>query len=333
MESFQRIAVTMGDPAGVGPEIIVKSFSQYPLSSSSQAVIIGDAKILEKAARLWAPDLTVKSVSSFPEFPAEKNQLRVIDLKNVPLEIKPGIASGEGGSASVEYIKKAVQMALSEEVDIIVTAPISKESIHKAGHHYPGHTELLGELTGASKTILMLAGKELRVALVTTHASIMDVPALITQDAVYDTLVCVNDWLVRHVSASPRIAVVGLNPHCGDGGVFGKEESETIVPAIQKAQKEGIQAEGPFSADALFSRGVKHDAVIAMYHDQGMIPVKMESQGHAINITLGLPILRISVDHGTAFDIAWKGVADPTSMTHVLESAAQFSRNTCAEKG
>jgi len=333
LESFQRIAVTMGDPAGVGPEIIVKSFSQYPLPASSRVVVIGDVRTLERAARLWATGLSMVPVSSFPELPAEKNQLYVLDPNTVSEDIAPGIASIAGGSASVEYIRKAVQMALGEEIDIIVTAPISKESIHKAGHHYPGHTELLGELTDASKTVLMLAGKKLRVALVTTHASLQDVPGLITKESICDTLRLVHDWLVRHVTAQPRIAVVGLNPHCGDGGVFGKEEAEKIVPAIEQAQKEGIQAEGPFSADALFSRTIQHDAVIAMYHDQGMIPVKMESQGHAINITLGLPILRISVDHGTAFDIAWKGIADPTSMINVLQSAAQFSKNACVEKG
>jgi len=323
----------MGDPAGVGPEIIVKSLSRHSLNASNRILIIGDVRVLEKAARIWAPNLSVHSVAGFSELSESENDINVLDLKNVPPGFQSGIASREGGAASVECIKKAVELALQEEADIIVTAPISKESIHKAGYHYPGHTELLGDLTGVRKTILMLAGKRLRVALVTTHASIKEVPGLITVEAIHETLALVNGWLVKYVTDQPRIAVAGLNPHCGDGGVFGKEESEIIIPAIEKAREDGIQAEGPFSADAFFARDIKHDAVVAMYHDQGMIPVKMESQGQAVNITLGLPISRISVDHGTAFDIAWKGLADPQSMINVLKSASRFSGNSCVGRG
>ena len=222
-----------------------------------------------------------------------------------------------------------MKLALDHQVSAITTAPINKESIHKAGFLYPGHTELLARLTGTQDVALMLAGKNLRVVLTTTHLPLSQVSEQITVERVLTTIRLTQQWLHRHVTLTPKIAVTGLNPHCGDGGIFGDEEQSAIIPALDRAREENIQVDGPFSADALFIRKQfeAYDAVIAMYHDQGMIPVKMDSMGTAVNITLGLPILRTSVDHGTAYDIAGSGTASPESLKIALNKAAQLSRN------
>ena len=281
----------MGDPAGIGPEIIVKAFRDN--FASCQAFVVGSARFLESIAGQMETPITVHPISSPDQARFQSGVLDVLDLKNVPPDMIQGQATAEGGKASVQYIEAAVKLALDHQVSAITTAPINKESIHKAGFLYPGHTELLAKLTQAQDVALMLAGKNLRVVLVTTHVPLNQVSEQITVDRVLTTIRLTHQWLQRHVTEAPRIAVTGLNPHCSDGGIFGGEEQSAIVPALDAAQKEGIHAEGPFSADALFIRNQfeAYDAVVAMYHDQGMIPVKMDSMGTAVNITLGLPIL------------------------------------------
>jgi 4-hydroxythreonine-4-phosphate dehydrogenase len=325
LDSSSRIAITMGDPAGIGPEIIVKAFLD-PRLSTLGAFVVGDLSALRAAQALYAPGLTLTAIASPEE--TRPGTLNVLDLGNVPTGLALGRASAAAGKAACEAIEKAVALALAKRVDAITTAPINKESLHLAGFHYPGHTELLAALTKTDRVALMLAGKNLRVVLATTHAPLLEVPALITEQRVLGILRLTHAWLKHHVTERPVIAVTGLNPHAGDGGIFGHEEATAIRPAIEKARAEGIEAHGPHPADALFAnrRYAGSDAVITMYHDQGMIPIKMDSMGSAVNITLGLPILRTSVDHGTAFDIAGQGKASPESLINALQTAAQLIR-------
>jgi 4-phospho-D-threonate 3-dehydrogenase / 4-phospho-D-erythronate 3-dehydrogenase len=320
----------MGDPAGVGPEIIIKTFQDEDLFPLCQGIIVGDARFLESIARQMEVQLTVHSIASPDQARFEPGTLNVIDLKNVSTDQKRGEATADGGKASVEFIRRAVKLAVDHQVDAITTAPINKESIHKAGFYYPGHTELLADETNSPDVALMLAGDNLRVVLTTTHLPLNQVASQVTKERVLTTIRLTRQWLKQHVTKSPKIAVTGLNPHCGDGGIFGKEEITAILPALETARKEGMQVDGPFSADSLFIRNQfeAYDAVITMYHDQGMIPIKMASKGTAVNITLGLPILRTSVDHGTAYDIAGTGTASPESLKIAVKAAIKLSKPT-----
>ncbi len=320
----------MGDPAGVGPEIIIKAFQDEDLFSLCRGIVIGDARFLESIARQMGVQLTVHSIASPDQARFQPGTLDVIDLKNVPSDLQRGQATAQGGKASVEYIRSAVKLAMDHQVDAVTTAPINKESIHKAGFHYPGHTELLAEETKSPNVALMLAGDSLRVVLTTTHLPLHQVASQVTRERVLTTIRLTHQWLKQHVTENPKIAVTGLNPHCGDGGIFGDEETTAILPALATAKKEGVQVDGPFSADSLFIRNQHepYDAVIAMYHDQGMIPIKMDSKGTAVNITLGLPILRTSVDHGTAYDIAGTGTACPESLKIAVKAAIALSKPT-----
>lgn len=315
----------MGDPAGIGPEVILKAFQKNE-DLPFRAVVVGDAAFLREADARFATGISIRSIPTVKEALFQPGTLDVIDLANVPASLPRGQASAAGGQASVEYIRKAVDLVMRREADAITTAPINKESLHLAGHLYPGHTELLAELTGGHDVALMLAGNKLRVVLVTTHVPLNEVKSLITCERVSRIIRITHRWLIQHVTETPRIALAGLNPHCGDGGIFGTEETTAILPALEEVRREGIQAEGPFSADALFPRARfgGYDAVLAMYHDQGMIPIKMESLGSAVNITLGLPLIRTSPDHGTAYDIAWQGIASPDSMKGALYMAARL---------
>jgi 4-hydroxythreonine-4-phosphate dehydrogenase len=323
-----RIAITMGDPAGIGPEIIVKAGLDERLAGLD-VFVIGDLAVLRAAAARFAPGLSLVPIASLEETAPVPHTLNVLDLANVPPGLPEGRAQAAAGKAAYEYIERAVALALAKRIDSITTAPINKESLHLAGHPYPGHTELLAALTRTPRVALMLAGKDLRVVLATTHVPLLQVPGLITEERVLDILRLTHAWLKRHVTGRPVIAVTGLNPHAGDGGIFGHEETTAIQPAIEKARAEGIEAHGPHPADALFAhrRYAGSDAVVAMYHDQGMIPVKMDSMGSAVNITLGLPILRTSVDHGTAFDIAGNGRASGESLVQALMAAARLHRS------
>ena len=334
MSSTPIIALTMGDPAGIGPEIIVKAFRDETLSLQSRALVIGDTRLLLKTAKKYAPEILIHSIKKPEEACFETCAIDVIDLKNVPENIPIGRPSAEAGRASYAAIKAAVDLAIHDEVSAITTAPINKKSLHLAGYPFPGHTELLAHMTGSKQASLMMEGKDLRVVLVTTHVPLGQVQPLITEENVLHTIRLTHQWLVQHVTDVPNIAVTGLNPHCGDGGIFGKEETQHILPALKIAQTEGIQAIGPFSADALFGRPdfKKYDAIVCMYHDQGMIPVKIDSAGQGVNITLGLSILRTSVDHGTAFDIVGKGRACPENLKIALRTATRLSQSTLSLK-
>lgn len=318
----------MGDPSGIGPEVIVKTLAQPP--AQTRAVVIGDAAWLQQHAMHWAPRLSIRPVQNIHDLRHESGVLDVLDLANVPENLSIGRATAEGGRAAVAYIQKAVELAQAQDVQAITTAPINKEAIHLAGFKYPGHTEMLADFTRTPEVALMLTGGSLRVVLATTHVALSEVRKLLTVDRILKTIRLTHQWLTQVGIERPHIAVTGLNPHSGDGGIFGNEEAATIVPAIEAAQKQNIRASGPFSADALFGRiqEADYDAVITMYHDQGMIPIKMASMDRAVNITLGLPIIRTSVDHGTAFDIAGQGLAKPDSLLEALKVAATLARSS-----
>ncbi|HSE83956.1 MAG TPA: 4-hydroxythreonine-4-phosphate dehydrogenase PdxA, partial [Thermodesulfobacteriota bacterium] len=278
-------------------------------------LIFGDLKIVEEAKRLAGVN----------------NEFDVINISNFSkADLTPGRATERGGQASLEYIKEAVQFALQGRIDAVVTAPISKESIHLAGSKYPGHTEMLRDLTGASNVAMMFEGGRFRVVLVTIHCALSEVPRLITKDRVLSTIELTNESLIRLFGIKePKIVVCGLNPHAGEAGAFGNEESLHIVPAIEEARRRGINVTGPLPADTLFyyANQGKWDAVVAMYHDQGLIPFKMLSFDDGVNVTLGLPIIRTSPDHGTAYDIAWKGKANPSSMIAAIKVAVKLVEN------
>ena len=328
MEDRPRIAITMGDPAGVGPEIIIRTFQDQSIYEFSRPLVVGDAKFLNNTALQLDSDLSINSISSIQEASPKPYSIDVLDLKNIQDNITTGQPSPLGGKVSVEFIRTAVDLALDRQVDAITTAPINKESIHLAGFNWSGHTEMIGELTNSKDVALMLAGDILRVVIVTTHVPLKSIAKLISREKIITTIKLTHRWLLEHVTDCPSIAVTGLNPHCGDGGIFGKEELTEIIPALDSLRKEGINALGPFSADAFFSKlkPNQYDAVVAMYHDQGMIPVKMANQGTAVNVTLGLPIIRTSVDHGTAFNIANKGCASSKSLALAIKSAAKLAQ-------
>ena len=329
MENRPRIAITMGDPAGVGPEVIIKAFQDQSIYDYSCPFVVGDATFLSDMALRLLSNLPITPISSPQEATFTPGSVDVLDLKNISADITLGRPSPIGGKASVDFIRTAVDLALSHQVDAITTAPVNKESIHLAGFNWPGHTEMLGEFTGAKNVALMLTGDVLRVVIVTTHVPLDSVKKLITCEQVTAIIQLTHYWLLENVAGFPKIAVTGLNPHCGDGGIFGKEELTAIIPALDTVRKEGIKASGPFSADALFAKlkPNEYDAVVTMYHDQGMIPVKMANRGAAVNVTLGLPIIRTSVDHGTAFDIAGKGCASPESLRLAIRSAEQLVKS------
>ncbi len=322
----------MGDPSGIGPEVIVKALVTPP--AECRNVVIGDAAWLQQHAMQWAPQLSIRPIKKIHEARHESNVVDVLDLHNVPENLKIGRATVAGGEAAMEYIRKAVDLAMKQEVHAITTAPINKEAIHLAGFQYPGHTEMLADFTHTPEVALMLAGGTLRVVLATTHVPLSEVRNLLTRDRILKIIRLTHHWLTQVGIEHPSIAVTGLNPHSGDGGIFGDEETTTIAPAIEAAQNENIQASGPFSADALFGRihEAQYDAVITMYHDQGMIPIKMASMDRAVNITLGLPIVRTSVDHGTAYDIAGQGRAKPDSLVEALKVAATLAQSALVSR-
>lgn len=304
------IGITMGDPAGVGPEIIGKILLNKNINRICIPLVIGDKRYFGRGGSRTA------------------RTINIVDLKNAdPKKIPVGKISAQAGKASIEYIDKAVELIRSGDIKAMVTAPINKESVSLAGLKFPGHTEYLAHLTKTKKFAMMLAGGKIRVVLVTTHMAFRDVARNLSADKIYEKISITNDGLVRWFGKkNPVIAVCSLNPHGGEGGLFGGEEAEFIEPAVKKAKKENIRVEGPFASDTLFvkaNRGM-YDAVIVMYHDQGLIPLKMASFGNAVNITLGLPFIRTSVDHGTAFDIAGKGVANTGSMEAAIKMAVEI---------
>ena len=329
MPDKPSIAITMGDPAGIGPEIIAKVHDQDELFTICRPVVIGCAALMERAVADLGLSISVRRIPHPSAAGAGRGSMDVIDLDNVDLAKhlwgRPNAASGK---AVVEYIRKAADLALKREVGAITTAPINKEMMNAAGFEYSGHTELLAELTGSREFGMMFVGGGLKLILATIHHALIDVPRLITKDRVLKIIRLAHRAVRDFGVERPRIGVAALNPHASEGGLFGHEEWNEILPAVLEARGEGIDASDPLPADTLFyrARSGQFDIVVAMYHDQGLAPLKMLAFGNAVNITVGLPIIRTSVDHGTAYDIAGKGCADPASIFEALRLAAELSR-------
>lgn len=318
----------MGDAAGIGPEVVAKALSDPTLRGVCRPVVVGSRGVLEWVVHQLGLDLRVEGVESLADIPAEPGSLLVWDCISLkPEEVSLGQVSARTGKAGVEALLQAVDMAQRGAIEAIVTAPVSKEALHLVGYHFPGQTELLAYLTHTARFAMMLVGGGLRVALATTHCPLSQVSRLLSSEMILEKLEVIDRALRTCFGVrEPRIGVCALNPHAGEGGVFGHEEVEVIRPAVEKAQAQDIRALGPLSADALFarSREGRFDAILAMYHDQGLIPLKMACFRRGVNVTLGLPLIRTSPDHGTAFDIAGRGIADPGSMLEAIKLAVQL---------
>jgi len=318
------IAITMGDAAGVGPEIIIKALAHREVYERCKPLIIGDVSRLRQAGEIVGSSLKVRSASGPKETAFEYGSVDCVDLGLIPDNLPWGKLSPLAGDAAFRYIERAVALASANEVDAICTAPLNKEALHAGGHPFPGHTEILAALTHTPEVSMMLMTPKLRVIHVTTHIGLIDAIARIEPGLVERTIMRGHEALVRSGIACPRIGVCGINPHAGENGLFGHgEEEQKIEPAVQTLQARGIHVEGPLPADTLFFRAQRgdFDLVVAMYHDQGHGPVKVLGIEEGVNVTVGLPVIRTSVDHGTAFDIAGTGRADERSMLEALNQA------------
>jgi 4-hydroxythreonine-4-phosphate dehydrogenase len=319
------VGITMGDAAGIGPEIIVRTLAKPEVHETVRALVIGDLDRLARANQICGTGLELHAVSDPGHGRYQANQIDVVDLHNVPAELPFGALSAEAGQAAYEYIVRTVELARAGQIGALCTAPLNKEALHAAGHRYPGHTELLAELTGTPEVSMMLTAPGLRVVHVTTHLGLLDAIDRIEPGLVERTLRRAHAALVSAGIARPRLGVCGINPHAGENGLFGSgEEEHKIAPGVAAAVAAGIDATGPLPADTLFTRAIRgdFDIVVAMYHDQGHCPIKALSMDLGVNITIGLPIIRTSVDHGTAFDIAGTGKASEASMVEALRQAA-----------
>jgi 4-hydroxythreonine-4-phosphate dehydrogenase len=335
------LTITMGDPAGIGPEIIAKALSLEEVYRVCRPLVVGDAGAMSMGVEVAGLSLRINRVEAPSEGLYQRGAIDILSLDNVDVSSlvmgKPQIMAGK---ASVEFVVKAAEMAMRNEVDGIVTAPLNKEAMHIAGYKYPGHTELLAEIGRTQDYAMMLLAGGLRVVHVTTHVSLREVPDLITKDRVFKKIRIAHEAARSLGLETPRIGVAGLNPHSGEGGLFGREEIEVISPAIDEARKVGMLVDGPIPPDTVFSKalGGVYDVVVAMYHDQGHIPVKFqgfrldEKTGKwedvsGVNMTVGLPFIRTSVDHGTAYGKAGRreGTANPESLIDAIKIAAQMA--------
>lgn len=323
------IAVTMGDAAGIGPEIIMKALSTGHVSAFCRPLVVGDAARLRQAGAIVGTSFPVDSLSEAAHARDDRDAVQCIDLDIVPADLPFGRISAIAGDAAYRFIERAVRIVEAGKAQAICTAPISKEALHAAGHRYPGHTELLAALTGTPEVSMMLTTPKLRVIHVTTHMGLIDAIERIDAALVERVIDRAHVTLVAAGLASPRIGVCGINPHAGENGLFGRgEEAVKIAPAVERARARGVDVTGPLPADTLFYLAARgdFDIVVAMYHDQGHGPIKVLGLESGVNITVGLPVVRTSVDHGTAFDIAGTGVADERSLVEALRQAAELAR-------
>lgn len=323
------LAITLGDPAGVGPEVILKALQHAEVYAAARPLVVGDARILARAAAwVGGASLDVEVVTSPAAGSYVPGTMTILDMQNAnPGVIAPGRISADAGKAAVEYVFAACDLALAGEVDAVVTAPLNKEAMHLGGYKYPGHTELLTERTQAQKVSMLLVGPSLRVVHVSTHVSLQEAIRRVTRQRVREVIEIAQDSCRALGIAQPRIAIAGLNPHASEGGLFGNEEALEVVPAIADARADGLNVSDPMPPDTIFLRATQgeFDIVVAMYHDQGHIPMKLLAFDSGVNVSMGLPIIRTSVDHGTAFDIAGTGKARPESMLAAIEVAVQMA--------
>jgi 4-phospho-D-threonate 3-dehydrogenase / 4-phospho-D-erythronate 3-dehydrogenase len=318
----------MGDPAGIGPEVVLKAVAEQEIRRACVPVIIGDAQLLAHTARTLDLQSGYDIVRCDEPFPEDLSEPTIYHLDNISGLIEPGVESGAAGKAAANYIEAAVQLCAAGHVDAIATAPINKRALFLGGYSFPGHTEFLAHLTGSEEYAMAFVAANLRIVLLSTHVPLSEAIRLVERDRIVRVINLAHRELQRWGIERPRIAVAALNPHGAEGGLFGVEEASEIMPAIEACRGiDDINVNGPFSADTVFLRASRgeFDAVVACYHDQAMIPVKCLSFGEAVNVTLGLPFIRTSVDHGTAFDIAGKGLAEHSSMVAAIKLAADLA--------
>ncbi len=330
--SLPRIAVTMGDPAGVGPELCLRLLANAEIARECVPIVFGDAAVLRRVAEKIGVPLTAPLLSNAdrPRLLPSVTAASVLDLRCVDGDaVMPGKVNGACGEASFRYILASIEAGLKGEVDAVSTAPLNKEALHAAGHRYPGHTEIFAERMKAGRSCMMQYSEEITCSFVTVHVGYAEVPALLKPERILDVIELTAIALRRIRGREPKLLVCGLNPHAGENGLFGdREEERIIIPALEEARKRGFEVTGPVPPDTAFTpaRRKEFDAVVCMYHDQGHIPVKMIAFESAVNTTLGLPVTRTSVDHGTAFDIAWQGKATPGSLYAAVRLAAKLAR-------
>ncbi len=323
-----RIGITMGDPAGIGPEVVLKAVAEEEIRSVCVPVIIGDAQLLAHTARTLDLQSGYDIVRRGEPLPGHLTEPVIFHLDNVGGYIEPGIESGAAGKAAAGYIEAAVELCAAGSIEAIATAPINKRALFLGGYSFPGHTEFLASLTSTEEYAMALVAANLRIVLLSTHVPLAEAIRMVERDRIIRIIRLAHRELQRWGIDRPRIAVAALNPHGAEGGLFGVEEAYEMVPAVEACRGvDDLNVQGPFSADTIFLRASRgeFDAVIACYHDQAMIPVKCLSFGEAVNVTLGLPFIRTSVDHGTAFDIAGKGLAEHSSMMAAIKLAADLS--------
>ncbi len=341
MASLPIIGITMGDPASIGPEIAVKALLEQKIHDACRPLLVGDAKVFEQIIRMLNLKASVNAINKVADAKFELGVLDVFDLKNVEADkLVFGEISAMCGEASFQAVKKVIELALAKEIDATVTGPINKKSINLAGHHFAGHTEIYAHYTGTKKYAMLLVEENMKVIHVSTHVSLRQACDLVKKGRILEVIDLLQNGMKQLGETNLKIGVAGLNPHAGDSGLFGTEDDLEILPAVEEARRLGYDVEGPVPPDTLFAKASTgaYGGVVAMYHDQGHIPFKlagfkwnaakkMMDSVKGVNITMGLPIIRTSVDHGTAFEIAGKGIASPDAMVLAIESAVQLSKN------
>ena len=335
------LAITMGDPAGIGPEIIVKALNNKETYEKCRPLVTGDASVMEWAVRQLGTEQKINIIHSVGEALFEFGTIDVYDLQCVDMTVfEPGVVSPQCGNAAFVSIIKAIVLAMADEVDGTVTAPLNKEALHKGGHNFDGHTEIYAHFTGTKKYAMLLADKFMRVIHVSTHVSLREACDRVKKDRIIEVTELINDACRQFGFENPHIGIAGLNPHASDNGLFGWEEEKEIIPAVNELKARGYNVDGPVPPDTLFAKARcgKYDGCVAMYHDQGHIPFKVVGfswnketgkmdSAQGVNITLGLPIIRVSVDHGTAFDVAGKGIASEEAMLLSIDYATRMAVN------
>jgi 4-hydroxythreonine-4-phosphate dehydrogenase len=326
----------MGDPAGIGPEVIARTFTEKGFQNENRAFVIGDARTMRRAVELMGLSLGVNKIERLEEALFEPGSVDVLQVGDLPGDLPFGELDARAGAAAFEYVRRATGLALEGSVGAVATAPLNKEAMHMGGYEYPGHTEILAELTGTKDFAMMLRTEALRVIHVSTHISLREAIDRVSKERVLTVIHLAREALAKVGVDEPKIAVAGLNPHAGENGLFGDEDAECIAPAIVEAREEGIDASGPHPPDTVFAkaRTGEFDIVVVQYHDQGHIPIKLMGFEGGVNVTVGLPFFRTSVDHGTAFDIAGTGRADHSSMRTAIELARDLalSENEAEER-
>ena len=323
------IFITLGDPAGIGPEVTAKSLEEIGNTDDYHTVVIGSHDVFKKTLETCSINLKFNLIKSIEELNKDNNLIHLLDLNNTPNELQMGKVDAKSGKASVEWVLKAGELASKTTNSAIVTAPINKEACTLAGYKDIGHMEIFQSQTNSKEVATMLVADNLRVVHLTTHRSLRIACDYVTKDNVYNKIKLTHDYFINCGFINPKIAVSALNPHASDGGILGDEEAKQISPAVNDAKNDGINATGPIPADTVFNQAIdgKYDVVLAMYHDQGHIPIKVHNWEKSISVNLGLPFVRTSVDHGTAFDIAGKGIAHHASMTEAIRQAVSLCVN------